>query len=101
MQAAQPWYTDVREKLLDPKTESWFLKFDPKAKGNYTVPQCDKSFTPPRCSDLYHVRAPAQTPSLSLSLPPPRPTIFRHARLVIVPEPRGPTVLVCVFTRMC
>ena len=47
-------YTDVREKLMDPKTSSWFLKFDPKLK-NYTVPKCDTSFSPPRCSDLYHV----------------------------------------------
>ena len=52
--AAQPWYSDVREKLLDPQSASWFLKFDPKVK-NYTVPKCDNSFSPPRCSDLYHV----------------------------------------------
>merc|ERR1719247_1885786 len=59
--AAQPWYTDVRAKLLDPRTQSWFLRFDPAKKGNYTVPQCDHAFNPPRCSDLYHDQV--QTPA--------------------------------------
>lgn len=45
--AAQPWYIDVREKLLS--NPEWFLKFDPSKKGNYSVPQCDTSFSPPRC----------------------------------------------------
>jgi hypothetical protein len=84
--AAQPWYTDVREKLMDPKTAHWFLKFvsagvatsppaparvdcwadtrpplqDPARKGNYTVPTCDTAFHPPRCSALYHDQV--QTP---------------------------------------
>ena len=57
--AAQPWYTDVREKLMDPATSHWFLHFDPSVK-NYTVPKCDTSFNPPRCSDLYHDQV--QTP---------------------------------------
>jgi hypothetical protein len=57
--AAQPWYTDVREKLVS--NPEWFLKFDPSKKGNYTVPQCDTSFNPPRCSTLYHDQV--QTPA--------------------------------------
>jgi|EP01047_Picozoa_sp_COSAG01_P016969 hypothetical protein len=51
--AAQPWYTDVRQKLTNPKTAHWFLKFNPNVQ-NYSVPKCDTSFQPPRCSDLYH-----------------------------------------------
>lgn len=49
-----PRYSDVREKLLDPKTQSWFLHFDPSKNGTYRVPQCDTNFKPPRCSNLYH-----------------------------------------------
>lgn len=45
-------YSDVRAKLLS--NPDWFLKFDPTKKGNYTVPQCDHNFNPPRCSNLYH-----------------------------------------------
>ena len=56
--AAQPWYSDVREKLIS--NPDWFLKFDPAKRGNYTVPRCDTSFHPPRCSDLYHDQV--QTP---------------------------------------
>ena len=33
VQAAQPWYTDVREKLLS--NPDWFLKFDPSKKVEY------------------------------------------------------------------
>eukprot|EP00040_Diaphanoeca_grandis_P010883 m.55771 g.55771 ORF g.55771 m.55771 type:complete len:437 (-) comp22130_c0_seq1:171-1481(-) len=58
--AAQPWYTDVRQKLMDPTKANWFLKFDPAKKGNYTVPPCDTNFNPPRCSELYHDQV--QTP---------------------------------------
>lgn len=58
--AAQPWYTDVRAKLMDSKTAHWFLSFDPTVGKNTTVPQCDISFSPPRCSTLYHDQV--QTP---------------------------------------
>lgn len=34
---ALPWFQSVREKLLDPAYSSWFLRFDPKRKGNYSV----------------------------------------------------------------
>jgi hypothetical protein len=40
-------YTDVREKLLDPKTQDWFLKFDPSKNGSYRVPRCDDYHHPP------------------------------------------------------
>ena len=59
--AAQPWYTDVRAKLMDPKTAHWFLRFDAAANGSYTVPRCDTNFNPPRCSNLYHDQV--QTPN--------------------------------------
>ena len=34
---ALPWFHSVREKLLDPAYSSWFLRFDPQKKGNYSV----------------------------------------------------------------
>lgn len=51
---ALPWLGSVREKLLDPAYASWFLKFDPKRAGNYHVPDCDSTYSPPLCSEFYH-----------------------------------------------
>jgi hypothetical protein len=48
---ALPWYTEVREKMLDPAYSGWFLKFKDGAKGaDYHVPAC----TGNKCSDFYH-----------------------------------------------
>ena len=30
------------------------MKFDPKLKGKYHVPQCDNNYNPPKCSEFYH-----------------------------------------------
>ena len=55
---ALPWFSDVREKLLDPAyNQWWFLKFDPSKKP-YHVPECtnytNSSGTDTRCSEFYH-----------------------------------------------
>jgi hypothetical protein len=50
---ALPWFTSVREKIMDPAYSGWFLKFN-TANTTYHVPQCDDSFDPPRCTEFYH-----------------------------------------------
>ena len=37
----------------DPSYESWFVKFKPV--GPWFSPKCDNNFSPPRCSDYYHM----------------------------------------------
>eukprot|EP01048_Picozoa_sp_COSAG05_P016543 COSAG05_NODE_2141_length_3486_cov_4.423679_3_plen_471_part_00 len=55
---ALPWYSSVREKLLDPAYGQWFLDFsNPQAAH---VPSCDYNYDPPRCSKKYHDQS--QTP---------------------------------------
>jgi len=49
---ALPWFSSVRTKITDPAYSGWFLKFKPN--GPYHVPNCDKNYNPPLCSDLYH-----------------------------------------------
>jgi hypothetical protein len=49
---ALPWYTSVWTKLADPQFAGWFLRFS--GANNYHVPQCDDTYSPPLCSDLYH-----------------------------------------------
>ena len=46
----------MREKLVDPQFEDWFLKFGapPFANGTYHVPRCDANYEPPLCTDFYH-----------------------------------------------
>lgn len=57
---ALPWFSTVRRKLEDPAYSSWFLHFS--GKHNYHVPDCDTSYSPPLCSDLYHDQL--QTPAV-------------------------------------
>ncbi len=45
---ALPWFSTVREKLVDPAYAGFFLKFAPNA--TYHVPACDNNFSPPLCS---------------------------------------------------
>ena len=48
---ALPWYSTVREKLMDPQYSGFFLKFKPNAsQSELHVPKC----TGMKCSDLYH-----------------------------------------------
>ena len=63
---ALPWFTDVREKLLDPEyNKYWFLSFDP-AKKPYHVPPCtnytNSSGTFPKCSTFYHDQKKTPSP---------------------------------------
>ena len=47
----------VSEKINDPAYAGWFLKSKVGGSfpnGSYHVPQCDDSWSPPRCSTLYH-----------------------------------------------
>ena len=46
------WFSSVREKLCDPRYSDWFLKTAPGRKPR--LPQCDASFSPPKCSDHWH-----------------------------------------------
>ena len=85
---ALPWFETVREKLLDPAYSSWFLKYDPAKKGNYSVAtgsdkisaQCDENYDPPICSDFYHDQE--QTPAHGEAKPdgkPARRVVGTHA----------------------
>lgn len=53
---ALPWYSSVREKLLDPAYAGFFLKFDAKNSTPYHVPQCSASTVgnKDKCSKFYH-----------------------------------------------
>ena len=55
MVKALPWYTEVREKLLDPAYAGWFLTFRedgtaPPSMYNYSSPPC----TGAKCSVFFH-----------------------------------------------
>ena len=66
---ALPWFSDVREKLLDPNyNQYWFLKFKNGINGSYSVPPCtsykNSSYHDNKCSEFYHDewhRTPDQT----------------------------------------
>ena len=47
---ALPWYTAVREKILDPAYSGWFLKFKDGVNGTYRSSPCTGS----KCSAFYH-----------------------------------------------
>lgn len=64
---ALPWITSVREKLLDPAFSGFFLPFDPQVTTPH-VPPCDHSFSPPKCSALYHDQT--QSPQFPTELQP-------------------------------
>ena len=53
---ALPWFTDIREKLVDPAYSDWFLKFKPEPP--YNMPPCTNTTingkTDSKCSMLYH-----------------------------------------------
>lgn len=64
---ALPWYSQVREKMLDPQYSGWFLKFDPNGAaglpaGQYYSPRCTKEALGVKCSPFYHDQE--QTPSV-------------------------------------
>ena len=54
---ALPWFTVVREKLVDPAYSPWFLHYAavPPINGTaYYSPPCDYNYDPPLCSSYYH-----------------------------------------------
>jgi hypothetical protein len=61
---AMPWFASVRRIMEDPAYRPWFLKFKNGADGRgpaahdndgtYTNRVCDDTFSPPKCSDLFH-----------------------------------------------
>lgn len=55
---ALPWYTDVRDKIINPAYSDWFLKFKDGVTGtDYHVPACTGKGTsddPKKCSSFYH-----------------------------------------------
>ena len=70
---AMPWFSSVRKIMDDPAYDVWFLRFkngtdgkgplehdgqlnDPHRDTTYHEPVCDKAFTPPKCSPLYHAQ---------------------------------------------
>eukprot|EP01043_Picozoa_sp_COSAG02_P106486 COSAG02_NODE_42488_length_384_cov_0.719298_1_plen_83_part_10 len=61
-------YSSVRDKILDPQYEGFFLKFNPGGSSDFNnetwhMPKCTESKVgnPPKCSDFYHDHE--QTPS--------------------------------------
>ena len=55
---ALPWFTAVREKILDPAYSGWFVRFS--GKGEYVVPDCAAEDAN-KCSIFYHDQE--QTPA--------------------------------------
>ena len=54
---ALPWFSSVRALVNDPAHAGWFLKSKPGGpfgNGSFYVDQCDRTWSPPRCSELYH-----------------------------------------------
>jgi len=51
---AYPWYTSVRLILDDPAYAPWFIDF--KAQGPWASSKCDDNFSPPKCSNHYHMQ---------------------------------------------
>jgi len=51
---AYPWYTSVRTILDDPAYADWFVKF--KKEGPWQAPKCDNNYSPPKCSDFFHMQ---------------------------------------------
>ena len=66
---ALPWYTSVREKILDPQYSGWFLPFKPNAPS-YHVPNCSTDASGTKCSRFYHDQE--QTPRPSADTGPTR-----------------------------
>ena len=64
---ADNWMTTVREKLDDPAYSGFFVPFKRGGSlpnGTWHVPACDTSYSPPKCSELFHdqVNTPQHNP---------------------------------------
>ena len=51
---AYPWFTSVRTILDDPAYAPWFINFKPV--GPWHSPKCDNNYSPPKCSNFYHMQ---------------------------------------------
>ena len=52
---ALPWYSQVREKLLDPAYAEWFLSYSATVRANHSAVQgAAPPCTGAKCSDFYH-----------------------------------------------
>ena len=58
---ALPWFSTVREKLVDPAYNGFFLDFNKDPQTPLHVPRCAAE-SPTKCSDLYHDQE--QTPQV-------------------------------------
>jgi hypothetical protein len=75
---ALPWYSSVREKILDPAYAGWFLKFKeggaPGLPANtWHVPNCNIEKGEKKCSEFYHDQM--QTPRVPNPSDPSRSKI--------------------------
>ena len=60
---ALPWYSSVREKMLDPSYAGWFLRFKPGGtwgNGTWHMDPCSTDSAGKKCSEFYHDKE--QTP---------------------------------------
>jgi hypothetical protein len=65
---ALPWFTSVREKILDPAYSGWFLRFDPHTpRSELNVPACAAE-NASKCSPYYHDQE--QTPAVPTAAAP-------------------------------
>jgi len=58
---ALPWFSTVREKLVDPQYRGFFLRFSHSTNNKHSVPKCAAE-DPDKCSNLYHDQE--QTPQV-------------------------------------
>ena len=75
---ALPWFATVRSLLENPQFVSYFMSFNLNSSPH--VPQCDRNFAPPRCSNLYHDQG--QTPQvlkLTFQIPSSLPLYQRNS----------------------
>jgi len=64
---ALPWYTSVREKMLDPQYSGWFLPFKQGGafpNGTWHVPACSTDASGTKCSKFYHDQEQTPHPPL-------------------------------------
>ena len=69
---ADNWMTTVREKLDDPAYSGFFVPFKRGGSlpnGTWHVPACDTSYSPPKCSQLFHdqVNTPQHNPHITIN----------------------------------
>ena len=67
---ALPWYSQVRDKMLDPAYSGWFLRFKDGAKGTgYHVPPCTGNKCSDFCEQLVRILTCPAAPDLKICRP--------------------------------